>query len=532
MTKSFKLAALLPGLLLLALPSSAVDRFWDRSDGGGDPESGSFGTAGNWAPVGVPGDDDWIILDREAPTPYTITLDQDRVLNDTNNDTGLTVETDQVIFDLNGHDFTLGADQAEGTRNLLLGNSSGVNSVMVIQGGGTFLANNIAMGDADNSDSTLTVQGTNTVLNFASTSTSVSDTARFAEGNSNVTLNIIDNGLVRFDNPRANFGANSNGNVTVNVSGGGTLDTTGGQSTEGLFLARAIIHGTATLNLGPGGTLLSDGMFTARRGTAVINIDGGEAISGNALHFSRRSELTTVLIENGGTWTAPTLFAGSQEAARWNPRVEITVTGAGSKFELTNNANLGQVSPGTDGDPEFSYLTVADGGEFIVASDLNVRFSSRITIADGLVQANNLNVSDGVGSDFAEYVLTLGTYSDQTAPFRLIDDGGGSVTDLNEGNFIFSLELEPGFSPQEDDVFGVLRYEGLLEGTFKDLPQGAAFWVGNIPFEIDYGEFFDPGTSQGFNDIITLTVIPEPGTLALVMGTAGLLLLHRRRVRP
>jgi autotransporter-associated beta strand protein len=75
-------------------------------------------------------------------------------------------------------------------------------------------------------------------------------------------------------------------------------------------------------------------------------------------------------------------------------------------------------------------------------------------------------------------------------------------------------------------VFPIISGWGSIDSTtFDGLPDGANFTVGANQFQINYG------TLPGYSDDVTLTVVPEPGTLAMMALALAIGTVLRRRVR-
>lgn len=167
----------------------------------------------------------------------------------------------------------------------------------------------------------------------------------------------------------------------------------------------------------------------------------------------------------------------------------------------------------TDNDG-IGFLTVQDGGHVSLSAELRSWSRGTVTVDGGTIQAN-----EWLGAPDSTLALTLQT-GVFDAPITVGDpffsQGDALITDS-----VFELGLATGFSANLEDVFEVLRYGGDLTGTFAGLNEGDSLFVGGYEFQIGYG--------SGSSDVITLTVIPEPGVGMMLAAAAALLLGLRRR---
>ena len=139
---------------------------------------------------------------------------------------------------------------------------------------------------------------------------------------------------------------------------------------------------------------------------------------------------------------------------------------------------------------------------------------SGATLAPGfspgqLTLQGNLTLQSGSTFEVELNGLNPGTQYDQ-----LLFSGGSFSLTLNNP----TLNVVLGFTPSLNDSFTIVSGFSSLSGTFSGLPNEATFTVGGTEFQINYG----------VNDI-TLTVVPEPGTLgALSLAFAVSVVLRRR----
>ena len=90
-------------------------------------------------------------------------------------------------------------------------------------------------------------------------------------------------------------------------------------------------------------------------------------------------------------------------------------------------------------------------------------------------------------------------------------------------------------SPNGDKFFIRANDTGLdaITGTFSGLPEGAMFPVPETSDPIDYWQisYVENGMAGSDGNDVRLLYIPEPGSSALSVGAAALLLMRRRRSR-
>ncbi|MCX7819790.1 MAG: hypothetical protein N2652_11400 [Kiritimatiellae bacterium] len=294
----------------------------------------------------------------------------------------------------------------------------------------------------------------------------------------------INGGAARF-----HFNAANGNDVVVNAYGrliaGGTansMDTIGGLSGAGAVSAWIAGSGISTgmLVVAPGsGTYQFEGAMTdgaAGRVMGLIKSGAGTQILGTNF-VGLYSGFTVV---SGGVLQVDGSLAGSPAVAVVNGgRLQGTGLIGGHLLAADANSTLAPgASPGT--------LTV----------------TGNVTMASGTIFEAEI-----LGPLAGQYdVLAMQSTSTLTL-------GGATLS-------VISPTPLPLLT-----VFPIISGWGTIDtSTFSGMPDGTVFTAGANQFQINYG------TLSGYANSVTLTVVPEPGTLT-VPGLIGLLLILRRRLR-
>jgi autotransporter-associated beta strand protein len=314
---------------------------------------------------------------------------------------------------------------------------------------------------------------------------------------------ITDNAALVYDRSAAQSSA-------VAIGGTGTVSVTGGQQTltgVNTYSGATSISSGATLQLGDG-TSGHDGTIASTSGIT----DNGTLV------YNRFAAQTTDRQITG---------TGS-----------VTVSGGGSQT-LSNTGN--SYSGGT---------TVSAGGTLIVTGGLTGNGAVTVNgtlggtgngtttgIIDGAVtESTGGNIAPGVGLSTAGSTLTLGSNLTLGASAGLtfnLDGGGasdllaigGSLT-LDSGNTdTLTLNLLNFGSVTTPETFTIATYNGSVGG--------ATFGAGNANVIVNGGtlQSVNYDVTDGSLSAITVTVVPEPGTWASLIGGLGILVVWQRSRR-
>ncbi len=229
---------------------------------------------------------------------------------------------------------------------------------------------------------------------------------------------------------------------------------------------------------------------------AISNFESVQALSGHTILGGDSAYLGSTSL--GGTATAARLELNGSLAGTSGVSITSSGTLAGTgSLSLNNEGSLLQVQ--VNG-------SLAPGGS---------AERGRLTLGIGSVALDGQLVLTFDGSAAG----SAGGY-DQ---FRMSAENTGTFA-LGATS---SLSLTVNISPAEGAIFTVVdivNSAGSVAGTFAGLAEGAEFDAGGSRFRISYAGGADR------NDI-TLTAVPEPGSLGLSAAGAVFLLVGRRRLR-
>ncbi|MBM4156596.1 MAG: PEP-CTERM sorting domain-containing protein [Lentisphaerae bacterium] len=281
-------------------------------------------------------------------------------------------------------------------------------------------------------------------------------------------------------------------------------------------------------------------------GASVLNFNGGvlRALA-NEADFIRT--LTAANVQAGGaifetagfnvTVAQPLVNGGGGGGLTKQGAGRLTLTGTNT-YTGTTRVMAGVLEIAGDGSVDNSTTLQIDALATMLvsnrtASTLNLKSGQTLkghgTFVGGMImEAGSTNApgtSAGILTIDGGQAVTMQTQSvyavelKNTGEFDKLVFAGGSTLTLGGADLL--VTLLPGYSLAVSNTFKIV--DGLptaATGTFKDKPNDSTFVVESTTLKINYNP----------NDI-TLTVVPEPGTLGLLGALAAAGWLLRRRVR-
>lgn len=358
----------------------------------------------------------------------------------------------------------------------------------------------------------------------------------------------------------------------IGYSGTGTFNHTGG--TNSVTNGTAAIYvgygatGIGTYNLSGTGLLQAGYLRVGEKGMGTFNHSGGTVtVTPNDLIVGRFLGSTGIYnLSGSGILSAPVEFVGgrSTDANSDGMGGTGTLNQSGGINTVTNDLYIGA----REGAGEYNL----SGGTLSINDDVFIGFSSTGTFATGTFNqdeasaTSSVSVGDdlGIGWDAGSngtYTISAGTLdvdgtlfvgNSGTGLFKIIGDQASIELDGYSQNAASTLEFDiNGISPINVD--GTISLDGLLDieflaapgvgdqytlfvndgtdtvsGIFMGMPEGFIFTPlgSNVSLLLSYQANVDGGSIA--NDV-TLSAVPEPSTLLLLLCAASLLARARRR---
>lgn len=373
-------------------------------------------------------------------------------------------------------------------------------------------------------DSTLEHGGGALVLGRRASGVGTVSTMTIADGalastDGNVDLALSGESSVLMDDATFEVGVDLRmGIASINAVGHGELTVQNGATVtvgRDATLGQHRPGGSADRPGGASGTVLIDGADSAFVVTRDLVV--GERFDQQASGSNNNTGF--IQVTNGGLLQTGTqgnraviLGLGGSAAGFGVGTVEIS--GSGSLWNHTASGNslyLGGNAAGED--VGIGTLEVDDDGVVRVANQIAVRPDSELRISSGFIEAGSLTMEEG-----SLFALTLAS-GDHLAPRVTLDSGN-----FDPGGATFQLSLATGFTADLGEVFEIVDvgFFGQITSTFDGLAEGTVIEQSGYEFQVSY--------SNENGDLFSLTVIPEPTSVALLLvGLASLLGRRRRR---
>jgi T5SS/PEP-CTERM-associated repeat protein/autotransporter-associated beta strand protein len=344
-------------------------------------------------------------------------------------------------------------------------------------------------------------------------------------------------------------------NLIIGKAGNGTMEIAAGESQQVNVVSPAAPTGTVVSTqtvLGQdagsfGAATISAGLWTneeaiivGSNGTGTLNVTGGEVRTGT-LVLAENAGSSGTLNYSGGVLNVAEIGTGAGSATV-NIQVDVD---AAFLPKLTGSLSFTKLGSGTTTitqDATYTGTTTVSSGTFIVNADLSSSDDTQVlegatlggsgTLGDVTVQlGGHLAPGNSPGIiEMGDLVLdgTLDIEIDGLLPGAEHDQV--SVTGTVALSGVFTLALN--YTPETGDMFFLILNDGSdeISGTFADLGDGEQFATPDgQQWQIFYtanGEMVPSLT--GGNDV-AIQAVPEPSTVALLIGAAGFLAVRRRK---
>ncbi len=540
-THRFLGAILAPALLAFTVPAFAATYTWD-----GAGANTNWTTPENWSPDGAPVNDGTstiTFLNSPAPSAYASVVDTPYNINKIAMTVNLTGSS--TAFKISGSTLTFsknGATSPSITVSVPVGTPNYNNSNLDNE-----ISNNIVL-----NDKLSLVVGDGTHAAFLRLSGNIS-------GNYGLDLNGT-LGTIRLTGNNSFTGGVSTGRTSLEIGSDTALGTGGAFTLTGGSTNYAVtaIGGTRTIaNDIVLGVSSSNGDGSVRfGGTFIFN---GNVTLGNATTSNSYAPKMLRVASGGsstfnGTISTQTLGAGTISGAANDFRL-----GGASSSESGSVANAASTKIILNGNGSYTGATIV-GYSAASASYGTVFFNGDYSSSSG-TQVYNGMVIRGTGTvktltvDAGAILAPGGTGASATTIGTLHVVGDVTLNGADDGlnNAIFRLNMTGGLSPASDKVaitgtganFNIADNVSLvltLTGGALQAPVVIATWVDAVAAN-SYGSFASitlngstsNWTTSGYSVVYgtnNITVIPEPGTVALVIAAGlGLVIFRRRALR-
>jgi fibronectin-binding autotransporter adhesin len=442
-------------------------------------------------------------------------------------------------------------------------------------GGTTISAGTLAVAAiADSGTSNIGTSGTLTLAGgtLEYTAATAATTARvvgIATGNTTSTINVSDaDGQLTLTGNVWNTDV-AHPNVVLNKTGSGTLEIAGAGGNAGTSLVASA--GTTVLNatqravyeiraLDAGATVRLAQANQVFNGDAIpttgnIRMTGGILdLAGNDQEIYRvvgadnsTAGTGTITSSSAATLTVgnniagrPSLYAGAitgDVSLVTRGTNTVTLSGTSSYTGTTSVTGTRLLVNGALGNTAVTVSAGALGGSGSIAGTVAVANGGTLSPGNSIDSLAAGATSFAAGATYAYEVdsALLGNLS--AAADLLVVDGD---LDIASGSLLTFTDLNNSPAPfvENSTIFALINYSGTWDGgvfTYNSQPltDGSRFAVGSQLWEIDYNS-----STAGLNftsdylpssSFVTVTAVPEPGSLVILAAAAGLAMVARRR---
>lgn len=338
---------------------------------------------------------------------------------------------------------------------------------------------------------------------------------------------------------------------SVTNSGGSIIQTVGNGGRNGIFGQGSTVDvqnlGTSSITgrsvgvlLTSGGSVYNEGTITGAQVASATN--AGVRFTNVAASLTNKGTINGGVLMSGHAHSA-TLYSGSLITSNLNmstnTSARLVLTGTGAQVysaavlgTTTLSGTLEKSGSGTwTLDRSFASIT----GTTVAGGNLRLNATNAGTM---LVQAQG--TLSGTGRVTGGATID-GTLSPGQSPGLIAF--GSNLTLNSSARAVMELNgYSRGISYDAVNVFGSLKYGGILEIVFLEdfLPSVSDtfdFFDNYTSFEGDFAgiEFSKAGYGGTFNTstgVLTITTVPEPSTVLLLVAGAAVALSMRRRLKP
>lgn len=305
--------------------------------------------------------------------------------------------------------------------------------------------------------------------------------------------------------------------VTTLVDGAGNANTN--YNTSGIALTTATVQAGSVTITGTGSitgtsTRLSTTAILMEESVGDFTIDTDTlGLGGAQLYIHQYSSAGTLVINSD-------LYATSDSVNN-----SMVKTGPGTLVfngDATHYTGVADVQGGTlqvhGSLAQMGYVQVRDGATLGGRGSIGTS-GTVINVWSG----GTLDASNALGAKALSLTGTLLLTSDATYQMDLVGSSFAALSVTGNVTLNGDLKLTLNYTPVLNSEIDLMTSSGTISGTFATINGAAAtssFTMGDYTFDINYGA----------NRVwLKTTVVPEPGTVMLLLLAAALLRIHRRK---